>query len=114
MAVVSVLVIIAVPTYFYFIDRARIVTSMSALETVRMEMESYHIDSGKYPSSINFDNFTDEKGNFVVSRQEWNVIKDKIFKFFYYSLTPDGYVIKAKAIDSNHTTITATPQSISQ
>lgn len=110
-AIIGVLAAIAVPAYRYVIDQAKRTSGIAALDTVRKEMEVYLIDKGQYPASIDFTDFTDQDGNRILLN--WNRIKDKLYVWGPYTPAPSGsYTFQVQAHDSNHTTLTLTPQGI--
>lgn len=112
-AIIGVLAAIAVTAYRYVIDQAKRTSGISALDTVRKEMEVYLIDKGQYPASIDFTDFTDQDGDEILLAINWNRIKDKLYAWGPYTPAPsDSYTLQAQAHDSNHTTLTLTPQGI--
>lgn len=113
LAIIGVLAAIALPSYRYVIDQAKRSSGIAALDTVRKEMEIYLIDKGQYPASIDFTDFTDQDGDRILLTINWNRIKDKLYVWGPYTPAPSGsYTFQAQAHDSNHTTLTLTPQGI--
>jgi prepilin-type N-terminal cleavage/methylation domain-containing protein len=52
-AIIGILAAIAITSYLYVIDRARLTSGISALGALGKEMEMYNIDKGLYPLNIN-------------------------------------------------------------
>lgn len=111
-AVVGILAAIAVPSYRYVLDRARRTSSMAALDIVRKDMELYLLDNGSYPLKIKFKNFTDQNGAPILSGNNWQLVKGKIYKWDNYKYKTGTYTLKAQALDSGHTVLTLTPQGV--
>ena len=111
-AIVGILVAIAVPSYRFILDSARRTSSIGALDVVKTELEAYAGDMMGYPSSIDFTNFTDQDGNFIMGPTNWERIRDKIYNWDSYTVTGNTYTIKARAMDSNHTILTLTPTGV--
>ena len=111
-AIVGILVAIAVPSYRFILDSARRTSSIGALDVVKTELEAYAGDMMGYPSSIDFTNFTDQDGNFIMGHTNWERIRDKIYNWDSYTVTGNTYTIKARAMDSNHTILTLTPTGV--
>jgi len=110
--IIGILAAIAISSYLYAIDRARRTSAISALATIRSEMETYNIDKGSYPLSINFTNFTDQNGAPILSPISWDRIKDKLYSWDSYTLGANTYTLTAKALDSKHTLLTLTPKGV--
>jgi len=111
-AIIGILAAIAISIYFYAIDKARVTSGISALRTLRTEIETYNIDKGLYPSNINFTNFTDQNGAPVLSPINFGRIKDKVYSWDSYTAGANTYTLTAKALDSKHTLLTLTPRGI--
>lgn len=111
-AIVGILAAIAIPSYRYILDTAKRTSSIAALTVVKTEMEAYNSDNMGYPSSIDFTDFTDQDGNSIMGATNWERVKDKIYSWDSYTIAGDTYTIKAKAVDSSHTTLTLTPTGI--
>lgn len=111
-AIVGILAAVAIPTYMSFVEKAKLISSVSALQPITMEMEGYASDHGGYPTTIDFTNFTDQNGNFILTATDWAAVNHDIFSWDNYSSTGTNYTITVSAIDSAHTTIYATPLGI--
>lgn len=111
-AIIGILATIAIFSYRYVIDNARRTSAISALGTVRTEMEAYIMDKGSYPLDINFTNFTDQNGDSILVAINWDRIKDKVSSWDSYTLGGNTYTLTVKALDSNHTVITLTPKGV--
>lgn len=111
-AFIGILAAIAISFYLYAIDSARRTSAISALTTIRSEMEIYNIDKGSYPLSMNFTHFTDQNGAPIFSAMNWDRIKDKVYSWDNYTLGANTYTLTAKALDSKHTVLTLTPKGV--
>jgi prepilin-type N-terminal cleavage/methylation domain-containing protein len=116
LAIIGVISAIAIPAYFNYLDRARITVSLSLLDALRKDLEVYQDAYHQYPESINFTDFTDQNGNSVLFSLKLNTMQAKMYSWVLYSQLSSGgtYTLKAKAIDSNHTILTLTPQGITK
>ncbi len=65
-SIIGVIAAIAIPTYFGYIDKARITVSISVLDTLRKDMEVYSDQYHRYPANMDFTNFTDQNGNSIL------------------------------------------------
>jgi type IV pilus assembly protein PilA len=111
-AIVGFIAGIAIPTYFGYVDKARITVSMSLLDALRKDFEAYHDQYQAYPTNIDFTNFTDQNGNNVLVSINEVSLHSKMFSWDSYLASADTYTITAKAMDTNHTVLTLTPQGI--
>lgn len=109
---IGTLAAIAIPSYRYFLDLARLTTSISALDTVRKEMDAYLIDRGSYPASIDFTDFTDQNGEHILNIINFDAVKNKVYSVDQYTVTANSYTLTAKAMDSKHTIVTVTPNGV--
>lgn len=112
-AVVGLLLSIAVPTYMHVIDRARLTSSIAALNMVKLELEAYAAGKQGYPLTIDFTNFTDQDGDPVLSSSSRDNIRNKIYSWEKYTREGDSYTLTARGNDSEHTVLTLTPAGIS-
>ena len=111
-AIIGILAAIAITSYLYVIDRARLTSGISALGALGKEMEMYNIDKGLYPLNINFNNFTDQNGVPILSPINYERIKDKVYSWDSYTPGGDTYTLAAKALNSKHTLLTLTPSGV--
>ncbi len=112
LGIIAVLIVIALPMYRSFVDRAKIVQTAMALDTVRKDMEVYYNDNSRYPSSIDFTDFTDQSGKKILNEQTRLDLKKKVFSWESYMLTGTIYTLGARAKDSDRTLIIVTPQKV--
>ncbi|MBI5287078.1 MAG: prepilin-type N-terminal cleavage/methylation domain-containing protein [Deltaproteobacteria bacterium] len=112
MFIIVILMGIAMSSYRYMLDRARLVSSVVALETVKLAIEVYSGDYSGYPSSINFANFTDQAGRPILEASSWNNVQKKIYSWESYTVAGDSYTLQAKALDSSNTVLTLTPTGV--
>jgi prepilin-type N-terminal cleavage/methylation domain-containing protein len=111
-SIVGVIAAIAIPTYFGYIDTARITVSISVLDTLRKDMEAYNDQYHGYPVTVDFTNFTDQNGNSILFTLTVNILQTKMFSWDSYAAGGGTYTITAKAMDSKHTVFTLTPEGI--
>jgi prepilin-type N-terminal cleavage/methylation domain-containing protein len=113
-AIIGFIAGIAIPTYFGYVDKARITVSMSVLDALRKDIEVYHDQYQAYPASIDFTNFTDQSGNNVLFSITEVSLHSKMFSWDSYMASAATYTITAKAMDTNHTVLTLTPQGVTK
>jgi prepilin-type N-terminal cleavage/methylation domain-containing protein len=113
-AIIGVLAGIAIPTYYSYIDKARVTVSLSIMDALRKDMEAYYNQYQAYPDTVDFTNFTDQNGNSILLSLDASGLKKKVFSWdsYVYVATDLTYTITAKAIDSNHTVLTLTREGI--
>lgn len=115
LVVVSIIIIlaaIAVPSYFSYLDKARITVSLSLLSSLERDMEAYKNENQQYPASINFTNFTDQNGGSVLLALKPSDMQAKMYSWETYTTSASSgtFTLTARAIDTKHTTLTLTPQ----
>lgn len=113
-AIIGVLAGVAAVSYNSYIDKAKLTLSIGVLSTLKKSLETYSIEYQNYPTTIDFNNFTDQDGNAVADTSLIGKLKSDVFSFDSYVLTPPTYKLVAKGADSKHTVITVTPESISK
>jgi len=111
-ATIAILSALSFPIYKTYIDKAKKTVSISTLETLRKSIEDYHILHGAYPPLIETATGGDGLGNSVMNAQLLDDFKKNIFSFESYSLTADEYTLTVKAMDSPHSLLQMSPNSI--
>jgi len=112
-AIIGVLAGISAVSYSSYIDKAKLTLSIGVLSTLKKSLEAYSIEYQNYPTTIDFNNFTDQDGNAVVDASLIQQLKSNVFSFDSYVFTAPSYKLVAKGADSKHTVITVTPEGIS-
>jgi prepilin-type N-terminal cleavage/methylation domain-containing protein len=111
--IIGVLAGIAIPTYFYYLNSARLSVSIALLKTMGTEIEAYNLQNGKYPDSIDYTDFTDQNGNSILIALDLNAVQTKVFSWDPpYLASAASYTIQAKAIDNDHTILVLTPAGV--
>lgn len=111
-AIVGILAAVATPTYYHYINKARLISAISDLKSVQKEMNAYAIDNGQYPLDIDFNGFLDENDSPILKIVTWNSIKKNFSSWESYVHDAINFTIEVKANDSDHTLITLTDNSI--
>lgn len=111
-AILGILTSISIMSYREYLDRAKRTVSTSALESARRLIESYAIDTGTYPTTIDFATCTDQNGKQVLPVLICEQVKHDLFSIDSYVLNAGVYTIMAKAIDSGHSTLKMTQDSV--
>jgi prepilin-type N-terminal cleavage/methylation domain-containing protein len=117
LSVIAILGLIAgfvIPTFFGYVDRAKVTVSIAVLDSLRKDIEVYHDQHQAYPAGIDFTNFTDQSGNNVLFSLNEATLHSKMFSWDSYIASALTYTITAKATDSKHTVLTLTPQGITK
>jgi prepilin-type N-terminal cleavage/methylation domain-containing protein len=117
LVVIAILGLIAgfvIPTFFGYVDRAKVTVSISVLDSLRKDMEVYRNQYQAYPARIDFTNFTDQDGNNILFSLNEAAVRSKIFSWDSYVVSALTYTIMAKATDANHTVLTLSPQGITK
>jgi type II secretion system protein G len=119
-AIIGVLAAIAIPAYHNYVDKAQRTVAISTLDTIRKDLEVYHIDYQEYPpehadmaTSFFFSPGTDDLGRSVFK----SFMTDQISKDITpvsYTHTPgtSTYTFTATAKDKDQTLMTLTPTEI--
>lgn len=107
-AILGALVLIAIPTYLSYINKAKVTLAISALESLRSAIESFHVDNNQYPKPpVDFiGTGLDSNGLSVIGTAQVEQLKSDVFSIDSYVLTGEVWTITAKAKDDNHTVLT--------
>lgn len=111
-AIVAILSAAAFPLYKIYIDKATVTIGIGTLETLRKEIEVYHIDTGNYPANIDFNTGNDGLGKSVIGSSLLAEFKKNLFAVESYTVTAADYTLTVSAKDSNHTHLVLTPGQI--
>lgn len=101
-----------VRAYNSFVDKAKLTSSISALKTLKMEIDTYSHAKGKFPDTINFDSFTDQDGAPIIDPTLVAELKLRINTWESYSSTKDSYILQARAKNSANALLTLTPKDV--
>lgn len=112
--ILGVIIAIALPMYFRYLDKARVTVAFAALDSMQKELETFHLDYGKYPSDIDFSSCVDGEGKRVFSPDFCNQMKKDLFSIDSYAISSPSYTLTAKATDSDRTLLTLTAAKISK
>lgn len=115
--VVACVIVIAlatflVPTYFKYINIAKVTLAKNTAYSLKDAIESYRNLHKEYPASINFSTGKDSTGNFVFHEELLSQISDDFFSIDSYIGTADSYTLIIKVSDKNHTVIKHTSSKI--
>jgi len=111
-AIIGLIAGFVIPTYFGYVDRARVTVSIAVADALRKDIEVYHDQYQAYPASIDFSSFTDQNGNSVLFSITDVSLHSKMFSWDSYIASAVTYTITAKAMDTKHTVLTLTPQGV--
>lgn len=109
----GILVLISFFVYTNYLNKAKVTLAENVLHNARDNLTMYNIDNGKYPNLIDFDDCIDENNRAVFSPSCCDQIR-KDLSSIEYNQEPDGYTIRARAMDAQQTLITVTPQKITK
>lgn len=112
LAIIAILAAIATPVYRTYLDKAKITLAISTLETVRKIMETYHIDYGIYPETIDFATGKDNQGRSILEPSLLGDVKKNIFSVESYTPTPYTYTLNVRAQDATHSLLVLTPSQV--
>lgn len=117
LAIIGALAAIAIPMYGNYVDKAQRTVAISTMDTIRKELEFYHIDWQEYPPEFAdiatsfFYTGTDSDGREVFKSFMIGQISSDMTPVSYnYNSATNGYIFKAKAKDKSQTLMTLTPQ----
>lgn len=119
MEVVVVVVVVAaligfiVPTYYQYIDKAKLTLARSTLESMKVDLRSYQQEHRRYPTEIDFDTGKDELGILVFRGTLVDQIGTDFSSIDSYVGTTDTYTLTAIATDKKLTVMTLAPSSVS-
>lgn len=114
MIIITVLVTMAVFVYTNYINKARITVVLNLLDNSRKTLNTYNLDNGRYPQSIDFTNgCVDENGRTVFPPPLCEPINKDAYSKDYNPIGT-GYKLTARARDSKHTLLTLTETTLTQ
>lgn len=114
-AIIGVLATIAIPMYRGYVDKAQKTVAVGTLDTMRKDLESFHIDYQRYPLDINFTTGREIPGSLQIFSS--NMINQIASDFstiltYIYNASIQSYTITTTAKDQANTPMTLTPQEI--
>lgn len=113
-AIIGALAAIALPMYRNYVDKAKVTVSISTLDSIRKNFESFHIDYQQYPEKpINLATGLDAGGRKALSDMLLEQINNDLTNVIYNTVT-NGYILTATARDNKQTALTLTPSAISK
>ena len=107
-AIIAVLAAISIPMYNNYVDKAQRAVAIGALDTFRINLESYNIDNQAYPQNIDFTTGKDPDGVTVLSLNFIIQINNDFSSIVSYVNIANSYTLIVKANDRARTTITLT------
>ncbi len=110
--ILGILIAIAIPAYFSYINTAKITLANGALDSIRKTLESFHIDYQEYPAAIDFTTGKDNLDRTVFQSTLVVQINKDLFSIDSYVSGSDTYTLTARANDDEQTLMTLTPQVI--
>ncbi|PLX97924.1 MAG: hypothetical protein C0622_12035 [Desulfuromonas sp.] len=110
--IISALTLIIVPTYFSYIDSAKVAVACGTLEACRKDLDLYYFDNFKYPDAIDFSTGLDGNGRTVFHVSLLDQIRTDLAVVVEYTTGVDTYTLKVRANNRDQTLITATPRTI--
>ena len=117
-AIIVALAAISIPVYSNYVDKAREAVAISTLDTVRKNLEFFHLDNQEYPTKpIDFLTGTDgaTPPQTVFSPMLLDQINEDLTPVSYNTATNKStYTLIAEAKDRNQTVLTLTPAEISK
>jgi type II secretion system protein G len=112
-AIIGTLAAIAIPTYFSYINKAKLTVAINTMSTIRKTLEAFNIDNGEFPEPpINFATGLDNLGRTVFPPLLRENIDNDLQSINSYTLVGEDYKVTATAKDSASTVLTLTPQNL--
>jgi prepilin-type N-terminal cleavage/methylation domain-containing protein len=113
-AIIGIIAAIAIPSYYSYIDKARMTVSISVIDSLGKDLEAYYNEHQEYPATVDFTNFTDQNGNSILLSLDVSALNKKMFSWDSYAYVASDltYTVTAKAIDSKHTVLTLTREGV--
>lgn len=99
-AIIAILSAIAYPVYTSSIDKAKTTKGINTLETIRKSIETYHVDYGVYPPTLDIATGQDGAGRTVLTPQLIDEFASNLSSFESYVIGTDDYTLTARAIDT--------------
>ncbi|HON60055.1 MAG TPA: prepilin-type N-terminal cleavage/methylation domain-containing protein [Smithella sp.] len=111
--VLTILASIAFSVYINYVNKARVTLAVSLLENTRKNLNSYNLEKGQYPSTINFSNCSDENGNAVFDPTFCERFREDIASVENYASNNQAYTLSVRAKDPKKTLVTLENDKIS-
>lgn len=117
--VVALIIVIAlitflVPTYYKYIDVAKVTIAKNTVVSIQEALESYKLLHKEYPTSINLLTGRDAFGNVVFQDELVSLFGDSFFSIESYKGSSDSYTLIIKVSDKEQTIIKLIPSRISE
>jgi len=114
-AIIAILAAMSIPTYQYFVGKAKITVAQTTLISVRDTLISSTTENNTpYPITINFTTGLDDQGRTIFQQPlREQISEDLLPSSLSYSRNAEGFTITAQANDSNHTVLILTEHSLS-
>jgi len=103
---------IIVPTYFDYIDKAKLTLAHNTIDTVGKALKLYQHKHQTYPLKIDFTSGKDTAGSAVFTESLLEQIHADFSSIDSYVGSESNYTLIVTATDEQHTTILLTPKGI--
>lgn len=110
LVILGILSSISFFAYGNYVNKARLTVAVSALETLRLTLENFHIDYGGYPADIDFSTGEDDLGRAVFDNQFALQLGDDLFAIDSYNSAGLGYTLFARANNRQRTLLKMVPE----
>ncbi|PLY07113.1 MAG: hypothetical protein C0624_03760 [Desulfuromonas sp.] len=110
--ILAALFAIIVPTYFDYVDKAKLTLAHNTIDTVGKALKLYHHKHQTYPANIDFTSGKDTTGGAVFTESLLEQIHTDFSSIDSYSSSVSDYTLTATATDKQQTTILLTPKGI--
>lgn len=111
-AIIAVIAVSSLPTYQYFVNKAKMTVAKHTLHDVQRILESFNGDTGAFPATIDFTTGLDEQGRTVFQAAVLNQIATDLFSVDSYVVVGNSYTLRARAKNFAHTVLVLTPQTL--
>jgi Tfp pilus assembly protein PilE len=108
-AVLVILIIVVVPTYFQYLDKAKLTLAHNTVNSVSKALVSYKKTHQHFPDKIDFTTGKDNLGTIVFPPNLLDQINSDFSSISSYVASEETYILIVKATDKKQTLITLKP-----
>ncbi|PLX78074.1 MAG: hypothetical protein C0615_04175 [Desulfuromonas sp.] len=106
------LLVIIVPTYFNYLDKAKLTLARNTVDSIGKALDSYKHQRASYPATIDFTTGKTDSGMTVFTSSLLEQIDAELSSIESYTGSATDYTLTVRATDEDRTVITLTPKAV--
>ena len=110
--ILAALLVIIVPTYFSYLDRAKLTLARNTIDSIGKALATYKQQHPSYPVAIDFKTGKAASGSTVFTNSLLEQIEAELSSIESYTGSATDYTLTVRATDDDRTVITLTPKAV--